>query len=137
MLNKQQGSILIEGLVAVLIFSIGILALMGMQSVAIKNASQAQYRNEAGQLASQILSQIMVDQANIANYVDGGGAPAREAWTLQVAQMLPNGIGTVAYVDAPATPRLVTVTLNWRAPNEAPDASHQYVISANVMPAEN
>ncbi len=137
MLNKQRGSILIEGLVAILIFSVGVLALMGMQSVAIKNASQAKYRNEAALLANQILSQMMVDQVNIANYVDGGSAPARTAWDTQVAELLPNGSAVITYVDTAATPRFVTITLSWRGPDEPADAAHQYVTAANVMPAVN
>jgi type IV pilus assembly protein PilV len=135
--TRQRGSILIEGLVSILIFSVGVLALMGMQSVAIKNASQAQYRSEAALLAGQILNQMMVDQAGIANYVDGGGAPARDAWDIQVADTLPNGAGSIAYVDTPATPRLATITVTWRAPDEAADVVHQYVTSANIMPAVN
>lgn len=138
MLKNQKGSILIEGLISIVIFSIGILALMGMQSIAIKNASQAQYRNDAGLLANQILSQMMVDQVNIANYDDSGGAsPAKDAWKAQVANTLPNGAGSVIYVDTVATPRLVTIVLNWRAPDETVADTHQYRISASIMPAEN
>lgn len=135
--TRQQGSILIEGLIAILIFSVGVLALMGMQAVAIKNASQAQYRSQAALLAGQILNQMMVDQVNIANYADGGGAPSRDAWDVQVTDALPNGAGSIAYVDTPATPRLATVTVTWRAPDEPVDATHQYVTSANLMPAVN
>lgn len=137
MLSKQRGSILIEGLVSILIFSVGVLALMGMQSTAIKNASQAKYRNEAALLASQLLSQMMVDQVNIAEYADGGGSPAREAWSQQVAQTLPNGVGSVAYVDTPATPRQATITVSWRAHDETVGNEHQFVTSSNVIPAVN
>lgn len=136
-MSRQRGSILIEGLVSVLIFSIGILALMGMQSVAIKNASQAKYRNDAALLANQIFSQMMVDQVNVPTYADGGGAVARQAWDVQVADTLPNGLGTIAYVDTVATPRQVTITMTWRAPDEPVGSDHQYVTTASVMPAVN
>ncbi len=138
MLKNQAGSILIEGLVSVAIFAFGVLALIGMQSVAIKNASQAQYRNEAGQLANQILSQIMVDQANTANYDDdSSGSPAKDAWLTQVQNVLPNGTGSVAYVDTSTTPRQVTITLTWRSPGEEVGQEHQYVVTATAMPAVN
>lgn len=138
MLKRQKGSILIEGLVAILIFSFGVLALMGMQSTAIKNASQAKYRNDAALLANRMLSQIMVDQTNIANYDDaGGGSPAKEAWLADVAETLPNGAATLVYVDTPATPRQVTITLTWRAPDEPEGSDHNYVVSANIMQAVN
>lgn len=138
MLIRQKGSILIEGLVAILIFSFGVLALIGMQSTAIKNASQAKYRNEAALLANRMLSQIMVDQTNIANYDDdGGGSPAKEAWLADVVETLPNGAATLVYVDTPATPRQVTITLTWRGPDEPEGSDHNYVVSANIMPAVN
>ena len=138
MLMKQRGSILIEGLISVLIFSVGVLALIGMQAVAIKNAAQAQYRNDAGLLASQILSQIQVDQNNITNYAtDQGSYAPKDAWLEHVANTLPNGNAVITYVDTAASPRLITITLNWRAPNEPSTDTHQYLISASVMPAEN
>lgn len=138
MLREQKGSILIEGLVSILIFSIGVIALMGMQSVAIKNANHAKFRNDAALLANQMLSQMMVDQANIANYGDaGGGSPAKDAWLTQVGETLPNGDATITYVDTPAAPRQVTITLTWRAPDEEVGSEHRHVTSANVMQAVN
>lgn len=136
MLKKQTGSILIEGLIAILLFSIGILALIGMQSLAIKNASQAKYRNEAGLLASQILSQMMVDQANVATgYGDTGGGATRLAWDTQVSKALPNGTGSITYIDTAATPRQVTITLTWQEHDET--VNHQYTTSSRIIPAVN
>lgn len=135
MLTIQRGSILIEGLISILLFSVGILALIGMQSIAIKNASQAQYRNEAGLLSSQVISQMMVDQINVAAYDDNNSGPARVAWDTQVANTLPNGVGSIVYVDSVTTPRQATVTLTWRAHDETSD--HQYVTSTRIMPAVN
>jgi type IV pilus assembly protein PilV len=137
MLKRQRGSILIEGLIAVAIFSFGLIALMGMQAVSVKNSMHAQYRNEAGQLASQILSQIMVDQSNIASYADGGASVAKAAWLEQVESLLPNGGASITYVDTAANPRTVTVTLTWRALDEDVGSTHQFVTSASIMPAIN
>ena len=55
---KQSGSMLLEALVAILIFSIGILALVGMQAAAINNVSDAKYRSTAGFLANEIVGTI-------------------------------------------------------------------------------
>lgn len=43
----QTGSVLIEAMVAVTIFSMGVLALVGLQSAMIKNSSDNRYRAEA------------------------------------------------------------------------------------------
>ena len=49
----ERGVMLIEALVAILIFSIGILAVVGMQAIAIKDVTSAKYRSEATQAASR------------------------------------------------------------------------------------
>ena len=45
--KKQRGVMLIEGLIAILIFSLGVLAMVGMQAQAINHTSQAKYRADA------------------------------------------------------------------------------------------
>src|SRR5262249_17411534 len=67
----------IEALIAILIFSIGILAIVGMQGVAIKTVTQSKYRSEASFLANEVLSQMWADTANLASYdyPAGGTAP--------------------------------------------------------------
>ena len=74
--QKQAGVILIEALVGMLIFLIGVLALMGMQAAAISNTSQAKYRSDASLLAGQIVSQMWSDPNNIPSYsyVSGGSS---------------------------------------------------------------
>jgi len=44
---QQTGSVVLEALIAILIFSIGILALIGMQATAINSVADAKYRNTA------------------------------------------------------------------------------------------
>ena len=52
--KEQRGSILLEALIAILIFSMGILALMGMQATAINTVAESKYRSNAGFLANRI-----------------------------------------------------------------------------------
>ena len=58
--RAQRGVFLIEALLAILIFSLGILTLVAIQTTAISAQSDAQYRSEA---------------ANLANLVNYGGSP--------------------------------------------------------------
>ncbi len=51
----QQGVMLIEALVAILIFTLGIVAVMGLQANSIAQMSEAKYRTDASYLASQIM----------------------------------------------------------------------------------
>ena len=87
-LKSQGGVMLLEALVAILIFSLGIIALMGLQAASISQVSQAKYRTDASYLANQIMGKIWVDQANIASYAAGGYA-GRTAWDTMVANTLP------------------------------------------------
>ena len=42
--RSQRGMMLLEGLIAILIFSLGVLAMIGMQAVSVSQTSQAKYR---------------------------------------------------------------------------------------------
>ena len=120
---------LIEALIGILIFSIGILAMLGMQAVAMQTTIDAKYRSEAGYLANQIIGTIWVDRMNISTYdtVGGSGNARLTAWKAQVAQMLPGATGA----NAPAiivAGRQVTVTVKWQRPGDTA-ASQQFAIA--------
>ena len=76
---------LLEALIGLLIFSLGILALVAMQSVAISNVSNAKYRVEAALFADEIISQMWVNSGvqlqNVDSYkYPGGGSPYLLQW---------------------------------------------------------
>jgi len=118
-MNKNQSGVaLLEALVGILIFSIGILALMGLQAQSIRNTVEAKYRNEAAYLANQIIGQMWVDRSNLAAYDTGGGAnPNMVAWENQVANTLPRvvagGANSPTIIVAGSQ---VTVTIFWQLP---------------------
>jgi len=116
--KTQSGVALLEALVGILIFSIGILALMGLQAQSIRNTVEAKYRNEAAYLANQIIGQMWVDRSNLAAYDTGGGAnPNMVAWENQVANTLPRvvagGANSPTIIVAGSQ---VTVTIFWQLP---------------------
>ena len=89
---REEGVMLIEALIAILIFSIGILAVVGMQATAIKNVTESKSRSEAAFLAEELMAQMWIDQnistgavqvnasnVTVANYNYGGSGtpPAR------------------------------------------------------------
>lgn len=133
MRKNQSGVALLEALVGILIFSIGILALMGLQAQSIRNTVEAKYRNEAAYLANQIIGQMWVDQANLADYDTGAGAsPQMLAWRTQVANTLPRVTvgGTNSPTVAVAGPQ-VTVTVFWQLPG-ADSAQRQFSVVAQI-----
>lgn len=139
---RQDGVVLIEALLGILIFSIGILALIGMQSIAVKNTTDARYRTEAAYLANSILSQIRLDMGNVVFYDDSnaGTYAPRTAWRNQVEALLPGiNIATAqrvpeidivpgpTYVGDTDPPSRVTVTIHWLQPGETQDRKFEIV----------
>jgi type IV pilus assembly protein PilV len=56
--RAQSGVMLIEALIALLIFSIGVLGIIGLQSTAVKVSGDARYRSEAALLANELIGKM-------------------------------------------------------------------------------
>ena len=130
---------LIEALVAILLFALGIVAVMGLQANSIAQVTQAKYRIDASYLANQIIGKMWVDQGsgpNLANYATAGYA-GRASWDGVVASTLPAGAATIAVTPPAGSPGLggnqVTVTITWKVPEDV--VTHQYVAVANINPS--
>lgn len=122
---KQSGVALLESLVAILIFSIGILAIMGLQAASIKNSADAKYRSDASLLTNQIIGQMWADINNLSSYA-GVSYAARAAWDTQVANTLPNG---TTEIDV-ETGNIVEVTVRWTQGNSG--TQHNFVTKAQI-----
>ena len=137
--KSQQGVMLLEALVAILIFSIGIVAVMGMQAASISQVTQAKFRTDASYLVNQIVGKMWVDLPNVPSYTSAGYA-GRAAWDTTVANTLPNGnaviaVNGLAYTAPGVTPiatgATVTVTINWKLPDET--NWHKYVFTTFMI----
>jgi type IV pilus assembly protein PilV len=142
----EQGVALLEVLIAILIFSIGILAVVGMQVTAINNVNDSKYRSEAAFLTNRLLSQMWTDAGNIAgyDYPGTGTAPAKLTnWitdtTYGVNSRLPHAADLppiVTITGASASGAQVTIKVRWLSPEEfsqnPPPAAHVYTVVASV-----
>ncbi len=121
--SAANGFMLIEALVALLIFAFGVLGLVGLQATMTKAQSTAKYRADAAFLAQQVLGTMWSDAPNIANYGTGGGGVVDScsgygrcsSWTAKVANVLPAGSAAVAVAGTD-----VTIAITWIQPNEGP-----------------
>jgi type IV pilus modification protein PilV len=69
----QKGVMLLEALIAILVFSLGILAMVGMQAVAIGHSGQAKYRADASFAVNKLFAMMWVDtDANMNQYATSG-----------------------------------------------------------------
>ena len=145
-MKGQRGVLLLESLIAILLFSIGILAVVGLQANAIKNVTQAKYRSDAAFLADQLVGQMWADRTNIAAYAytSGAGAGNLAPWIAQVAA-LPLAATYPPQVSVTATAMVgpptytnyqVSVTVRWQLPEEfnatPRPAPHSHTTTATI-----
>lgn len=140
---RARGLVLIDVLISVLVFSLGVLAVVSLQSVAAQQSSQAQYRAEATLLANSLISQMWVTDRNPTTLANNyaTGKTAFNTWSATVTSRLPGASAntpTVAVdeVDGatgePKTAR-VTVTVRWKLPAApAADPANQLVMVAHI-----
>lgn len=105
-LPAQHGVVLIEAMVAILLFSVGVLAIAGLQASMLQSASDTKYRTEASYLAQQVIGHMWV-APNIAALVQAD---------YDISSRLPGG--HLSVVGTSANEYLVTV--GWTAPGETP-----------------
>lgn len=117
--KSQEGSILLEALIGILIFSMGILAIVGLQSSAIQATTDAKYRVDASFLANQIIGQIWVDPGYTVS------STHKAEWLTRIAATLPSGSGSITTNGS-----TVTVTVTWQPPNAS--TANQYVTIATI-----
>jgi len=104
---------LIEVLVSILIFSVGVLALVGLQARMTEAQSESKYRADASYLASEVVGLMWSDVANINQYngLSCAGHPRCNDWLDKVTATLPNASGAIT-IDA--TTQMVTITVTWQ-----------------------
>jgi type IV pilus assembly protein PilV len=119
MKSAQAGVILIEVLVAILIFSVGVLAIVGLQANMVKNTADSKYRSEASYIAQKRIGQMWADPDNAATYAENA---------TDISAFLPSGTRTVT---AGATPGQYTVTVTWRQPGPNP-TTHNFTTTVLI-----
>ena len=131
----QSGAFLLEALVGVLIFAFGILGLVGLQAVAIRNTNDLQYRGEAVAMAGAAMGRMWtMERTKLKGFYEGDKGSGGDGYLalVEAAERLPSVkdndalAPTVTVVDGPSTTsQLVTVTIRWQLPGDT--TPHQYV----------
>ena len=150
-ISKQGGVMVLEALIALLIFTMGILAVIGMQARSIAQTMEAHYRVDAAFLGNQILSLIWADRFNVTGYACSPCTTSTtnttvQAWVTQIqstnsqSAYLPGVtdkvnqptivVGNVTDPQGVLTGHTVTVTLSWKSPQSG--ATHSYTTMAQI-----
>lgn len=114
------GFTLIEVLAVLVLFSIGLLGLVALQTRTTRHVVDAEDNSRAVLLANDLAATMWgANSVNLSSSVI-------TAWQASIpasgARGLPNGSGSVS-----VSGNIATITVQWRAPNEASDVSHRYV----------
>jgi type IV pilus assembly protein PilV len=145
--RNQSGVMLLEALIGILIFSIGILALLAMQATGMRVTVDAKYRSEASFLANEIIGTMWVDRVGVAatpptyktsaaSPADCAGLPPRPRvcdWIDKVKARLPMDGTTPANTEPEIAinGRDVTVTVRWMRPGETTASNHTTTAQIN------
>lgn len=146
--SAQQGVILLEAMIAILIFSFAVLGIIGLQAAMVKNTADSKYRADAGYIAQQRVGQIWAnpDPASgsyaspietdtvISTLLPGGTRTVTQS--VPVFSILqPNGTRTVTTAVPVAPPYTytytVTVTVKWQQPGPN-ETQHKFTTTASI-----
>jgi type IV pilus assembly protein PilV len=131
----QDGIVLLEGLIAIVIFSIGILGIIGLQGAMITSAAEGRARAEASYIAQKRISQLWADPNNLANYVVAApGTDISQTSGLPKGRLITERATASASDNTGCTGDLncMVVTVTWRQPSS--NDQHSYQLIARITP---
>lgn len=147
--NRQRGVMLLEALISILIFSIGILAVIGLQANSIKLASDSKYRSDASLLANRLVGEMWMAHSSptFATTFSSPSGASYVAWASSVAAALPGASApTVAVSSVPntftyvgssvnSTSTIATIDIYWSVPGESATgaSAHHYSTQTEIF----
>jgi type IV pilus assembly protein PilV len=151
----QAGVALLEALIAILVFSLGILTVIGIQATSIRMAADAQLRTRAALLANRLIGQMWVSGLDIgqlkADFESPNGPDTGYGKWLKEVRAYENGPGLPGVDDgtgdecgtstaptvtgdstAGAKHGRVVVKLCWRTPSMDAGQFHQHTVTTQI-----
>ena len=135
--REQSGELLLEALVALLIFSFGLLAMAGLHARAVRHFNDAQYRANAAEVVHGAIGAMRgADSTTLATRFDPSARGTGWLALLDQAKRLPGvsdtqNVPTLQIVDGPtAGSRQVLLDVFWQPPGDA--RIHRYAASTVI-----
>lgn len=129
--RKQTGATLIEVMVSLMVFSLGVLGMVAMQGKAITYAVDSENRSRAALLANEIVA---------AMWAEGTAAPSTQTdWLARVKDPAASGLPDASGVISPSTDDVTgitttKVTITWRAPSKISSEGDSTYFTQVVIP---
>lgn len=131
--RRLGGFMLIEVLVSVLLFSVGVLAVVGLQASMSKAQTASKGRADAAYLANELIGLMWSDSANINSYNGAGCANYTRCqdWANKISTTLPKGAQTISVALAPGETNTydVTIAITWALPD---GGTHTYSTQTTI-----
>lgn len=118
--SGQDGFTLLESLIAIVVFAIAVLGMIGAQASGAQVTSDARYRTEAAAAADELLArmQIAPRATVVADFTTGGAL--FDLWLQERVQAdevgLPAGDATVQFSSVAGDPLTVRIVVTWVPP---------------------
>ena len=130
--SREKGTYLLEALIAILLFAVGILGLVGLLATSVRASNDARYRTEAANIANGMVAAMWtMNAADMAAKFQAGGT-ALVDWQAKASNLLPAGAAavdlTLPALSSQSTAAVVTIT--WQLPGSR--EQHNYVMTAQV-----
>ncbi|RYF01858.1 MAG: type IV pilus modification protein PilV [Comamonadaceae bacterium] len=144
---SQRGFTIIEVLVSLLIFSVGLLGVVSLFGAAVRTSTSAEFRTMAAMMASDLIGRMWMSdrtyttlQATYSSTNQGGGYVAWKNMVTssglpEAASLAPTVTFTTVGGGGGATAvnsSQATITIFWKAPGDGD--VHQYVAVAQMKP---
>ena len=131
---SQSGGSLLEGLLAILIFSVGMLSLLMLLSATLIETGNARYRSEASLLASDLIAQMWTGDRSLtelrARFTETKSEDYQR-WLATVHARLPGTSGTTNLPTISINDqRQVKILMHWQAPGDG--KTHQLLTLATI-----
>jgi len=128
---EQRGFALLDALVSIAIFGLGITGLAGLQATLLAHNTQSSHRVQAAAFANSLVGIALADTANLSCYAATSGchstvaSAALASWRQEVVAGLPGAADAPPQLEL-GSDGIFTVRLFWKLPRE--DVTHNYVL---------
>ncbi len=139
--SRQSGAYLLEALVGILIFALGVLGIVGLQAASLRTTSNNSLRAEAVFAATQLVGQMWADVQGslVANYSSAGAGPTYTNWAAELKSSQAGAwvqdptvdFNNAALCDAPPSPtsNSVFIQIFWQSTD---GIQHNYATCALI-----
>ena len=134
MASKQRGETLISALMSILIFSVGIMAVLGLMTTVLIETSNTQYRVKANEIASNTISMMWLGDRSVAKLKENYAQSEGEGYKIFFALVKSSLPGTTIEKNKPSidvdNKGLINISIKWQRPSDL--QSHKITMSTFI-----